>query len=239
MSSGTSPSSASSWRCKPSTPVQADGLVKQFNAQRMQSQPRVSSAGSVFANPAGTFAGRLIEEAGLKQARVGGAEISRAARELHRQLRRRELQRDVYRVDASHPGRLSSSQTGIWLHPEIELLGRWSDEERQALLRAINNARRVQSVERDRVAHDQVVVGSPPRAPRRHASRGRARGARGKRARADVAKRLCGLGICPRAGDGAARGQPPGSCTIAHRPIAFEVRSVRVQGNVLLEPRRG
>ena len=33
-------------------------------------------AGSVFRNPPGDFAGRLIEKAGLKGAVVGGAEIS-------------------------------------------------------------------------------------------------------------------------------------------------------------------
>lgn len=34
------------------------------------------SAGSVFRNPPGNFAGRLIEQAGLKGARVGGAKVS-------------------------------------------------------------------------------------------------------------------------------------------------------------------
>jgi UDP-N-acetylmuramate dehydrogenase len=44
---------------------------------RKEKQPwRLHSAGSVFKNPPGDFAGRLIEAAGLKGMRVGDAEIS-------------------------------------------------------------------------------------------------------------------------------------------------------------------
>ena len=48
-----------------------------FLKQRKETQPlEFPSAGSVFKNPSGDFAGRLIEEAGLKGTRVGGAMIS-------------------------------------------------------------------------------------------------------------------------------------------------------------------
>jgi UDP-N-acetylmuramate dehydrogenase len=118
-----------------STPSVADGQVKQFNAQRMRSQPRILSAGSVFANPEGTFAGKLIEDAGLKGTRVGGAQIS----EQHANFIVNPggaTARDVYALmrqtqDVVH------SQTGIWLRPEIELLGRWSREQREGLAGAI------------------------------------------------------------------------------------------------------
>lgn len=52
--------------------AQADGFV----AQRKRTQPPGASMGSMFKNPVGDYAGRLIEAAGLKGTRVGGAQIS-------------------------------------------------------------------------------------------------------------------------------------------------------------------
>ena len=48
-----------------------------FRARRRQSQPQEPSAGSVFRNPAAAPAGQLIEEAGLKGLRCGGAVVSK------------------------------------------------------------------------------------------------------------------------------------------------------------------
>ena len=51
--------------------------IKAMLRKRADTQPLGRpSAGSVFRNPPGNFAGRLIERAGLKGARVGGAVVS-------------------------------------------------------------------------------------------------------------------------------------------------------------------
>lgn len=92
------------------------------NKRRHQTQPyTLPSAGSVFKNPPANYAGRLIEQTGLKGLRVGGAEVSpvhanfivntggaTASDILH-------LMADVHnRVFEAH---------GIALEPEIQLWG--------------------------------------------------------------------------------------------------------------------
>ncbi|GAC1344121.1 MAG: UDP-N-acetylmuramate dehydrogenase [Ktedonobacteraceae bacterium] len=51
-------------------------LIEQYKQHRKRTQPPQQSAGSVFKNPAGDFAGRLIEEAGMKGMMQGKAQIS-------------------------------------------------------------------------------------------------------------------------------------------------------------------
>jgi UDP-N-acetylmuramate dehydrogenase len=51
--------------------------VKELNAKRIEKQPlNFPSAGSTFKRPEGYFAGKLIEDAGLRGYRVGGAQVS-------------------------------------------------------------------------------------------------------------------------------------------------------------------
>jgi UDP-N-acetylmuramate dehydrogenase len=55
----------------------AQARIKELLAQRMASQPLDKpNAGSTFRNPPGEFAARLIESCGLKDASIGGAQVS-------------------------------------------------------------------------------------------------------------------------------------------------------------------
>ncbi len=50
--------------------------MKSYAEYRLSTQPKGKSAGSVFKNPSGVSVGKLIERAGLKGCREGGAKIS-------------------------------------------------------------------------------------------------------------------------------------------------------------------
>jgi len=52
-------------------------IIKERKNKRIESQPlNYPSAGSVFRNPEGNFAGKLIEDIGFKGKKIGGAKVS-------------------------------------------------------------------------------------------------------------------------------------------------------------------
>ncbi len=61
---------------EPSDPAAVRSTMEEYVEYRQQTQPTGASIGSMFKNPEGDHAGRLIEAAGLKGARRGEAEIS-------------------------------------------------------------------------------------------------------------------------------------------------------------------
>lgn len=107
----------------PSTPeavkTEIDGLL----ARRSATQPLdVPSCGSVFRNPEGDFAGRLIEEAGLQGERVGGAEISRVHANFIANLGGATAVDVLTLIDRARAQVLERS--GIELRTEVHVLGR-------------------------------------------------------------------------------------------------------------------
>ncbi len=68
---------SASLQCTRETPQIVSKRVAEYLARRKATQPlEYPSAGSVFRNPPDDYAGRLIEEAGLKGKKIGGAMIS-------------------------------------------------------------------------------------------------------------------------------------------------------------------
>ena len=63
-------------RLRPGSKDDALETIERSEERRRANQPSERSCGSVFKNPAPLFSGRLIEEAGLKGATRGGAQIS-------------------------------------------------------------------------------------------------------------------------------------------------------------------
>lgn len=101
-----------------------DELVRQSRealAFRRNRQPRQPNAGSIFKNPLGDAAGRLIEAAGLKGHRVGGAVIS----DVHANFivnQQHATAQDVMTL-ISKVQQEVSRQFGIELALEVRLLG--------------------------------------------------------------------------------------------------------------------
>ena len=93
----------------------------QIQDRRRRSQPAERSAGSIFKNPPDDFAGRLIESAGLKGARSGGAQVSdrHANFIVNRGHARAADVADLMDRIRHRVHELS----GIWLEPEIRRIG--------------------------------------------------------------------------------------------------------------------
>jgi UDP-N-acetylmuramate dehydrogenase len=119
------------FRVGPASPDEAVARVREYQRQRTATQPRQLSAGSVFANPPGDHAGRLIEAAGLKGRRLGRAQVSDQHANFIVNLGGATAG-DVYRL-ARLVQQEVWQQHGCWLTPEIELLGSWTGAERSAL----------------------------------------------------------------------------------------------------------
>jgi len=96
--------------------------IKELLAKRIASQPlNLPNAGSVFRNPPGDFAARLIQQCELKGRRIGGAQVS----EKHANFivnvgdaTAADIENLINEVRAT-----VAAQTGVQLHPEVRIIG--------------------------------------------------------------------------------------------------------------------
>jgi len=97
--------------------------LQTYRKRRNATQPlNLPNVGSIFKNPTGNFAGRLIEELGLKGYRIGGAQIS----EKHGNFfvnRGDATARDVIGL-IKFAGKRIQQEKGIVLELEVRLVGR-------------------------------------------------------------------------------------------------------------------
>ncbi len=113
-------------------PAEAEALIRQITRWRREHQPGGTlNAGSVFKNPPGDAAGRIIDAAGLKGYRCGGAAVS----ERHANFFVAEAgacAQDIYDLVWAVRRRVGEA-VGVWLEPEIRFAGVFAanDDSRQ------------------------------------------------------------------------------------------------------------
>jgi len=98
--------------------------VMEVRARRSARQPRgVPNAGSIFKNPPGNFAGRLLEAAGMKGHRIGGAAFSKQHANFIVNLGGARAA-DVHALIEMARAKVNES-SGVLLEPEVKLVGDW------------------------------------------------------------------------------------------------------------------
>jgi UDP-N-acetylmuramate dehydrogenase len=111
------------------TPGDPDALqakVERFVASRKQTQPPGASLGSMFKNPPGDYAGRLIEAAGLKGRRIGNAEISTVHANFFVNLGEARASDVFALIHLAHEA--VRARFGVDLALEVELVGEWGGQ---------------------------------------------------------------------------------------------------------------
>lgn len=107
------------------TPTDEDTVratMREFGARRREKQPvGVPSCGSTFKRPPGQFAGPLVEQAGLKGFRIGGASVS--AMHAGFLVNDGEGTAEDYLALIAHVQRAVYERSGVRLEPEVRILG--------------------------------------------------------------------------------------------------------------------
>jgi UDP-N-acetylmuramate dehydrogenase len=97
--------------------------IKSLLARRIATQPlSLPNAGSVFRNPPGDYAARLIESCGLKGYAIGGARVSERHANFIVNPQRRARAADIEALIA-HVQAVVSTKTGVSLEREVRIVG--------------------------------------------------------------------------------------------------------------------
>jgi UDP-N-acetylmuramate dehydrogenase len=97
--------------------------MEQFSSRRRKTQPPGASMGSMFKNPPGDKAGRLIEAAGLKGKSIGNAMIS--SQHANFFINNGQTKATEMRALIELAQQTVQSQFGIRLELEVEYVGEW------------------------------------------------------------------------------------------------------------------
>lgn len=109
-------------RLRPGAKCDIKALVDDFGERRKQKQPlELPSAGSVFKRPEGYFAGKLIEDCGLRGFSIGGAEVS--AKHCGFIVNRSNASTDDVLNLISHVQKVVKEKTGVFLETEVKIVG--------------------------------------------------------------------------------------------------------------------
>ena len=95
----------------------------EYNAHRKATQPPGASIGSMFKNPPGDYAGRLIDQVGLKGKRVGNAQISPVHANFFVNLGEARAADVMALIESAREAVLA--QFGVTLELEVQLVGDW------------------------------------------------------------------------------------------------------------------
>ena len=107
---------------QPGDPEQIRARMDDLNGRRRDKQPlEYPSAGSTFKRPEGHFAGALIEQAGLKGCRIGGAMVSEKHAGFIVNVGNATAQ-DVFEL-IMRVQHTVLDRSGVWLEPEVRLIG--------------------------------------------------------------------------------------------------------------------
>ena len=112
------------FRLRLDDPIAIQERMDAFSAARKASQPAGASLGSIFKNPPGDYAGRLIEAAGLKGSRIGAVQVSPLHANFFVNIDGAGTAADYLRLIRQVQARVHAS-FGISLELEIQLLGDW------------------------------------------------------------------------------------------------------------------